>query len=68
MADKSERIEIYNDNHDYCGNLSRDGHLVKDKQLVFGADIYCFFEDEQHRRNLCSSSGSGKVPDLSFQA
>ena len=42
MADKSERIEIYNDNHDYCGNLSRDGHLVKDKQLVFGADIYCF--------------------------
>ena len=34
MADKSERIEIYNDNHDYCGNLSRDGHLVKDKQLV----------------------------------
>ena len=57
VADKSERIEIYNDNHDYCGNLSRDGHLVKDKQLVFGADIYCFFEDEQHRIWMGSRTG-----------
>lgn len=57
VADKSERIEIYNDNHEYCGNLSRDGHLVKDKQLVFGADIYCFFEDEQHRIWMGSRTG-----------
>lgn len=49
VADKSERIEIYDSNRNYCGNLSQDGNLVKDKQFIFGADIYCFFEDEQQR-------------------
>lgn len=31
------------------GNLSASGNIAKDKQLSLGADIYCFFEDKQHR-------------------
>ena len=49
IADKSNKIEIYDKDQNYCGNLSSNGNLVKDRQHSFGADIYCFFEDEQHR-------------------
>lgn len=49
IADKSKRIEIYDEERNYCGNLTMAGNLVQDRQLIFGADIYCFFEDEAHR-------------------
>lgn len=49
IADKSKRIEVYDREHRYIGNLNEAGDLVQDRQVIFGADIYCFFEDEAHR-------------------
>ena len=49
VASKNQKVEIYDDNQNYLGNLSASGNIAKDKQLSLGADIYCFFEDKQHR-------------------
>lgn len=49
IADKNKKVEIYDNQQNYCGNLSSSGAVVKDKQVTLGADIYCFFEDTQHR-------------------
>ena len=49
VASKNQKVEIYDDNQNYLGNLSVSGNIAKDKQLSLGADIYCFFEDKQHR-------------------
>lgn len=49
IADKSKRIEVYDKKHHYIGNLNEAGDLVQDRQVIFGADIYCFFEDEARR-------------------
>lgn len=49
VANKNKKVEIYDERQNYCGNLSSSGRVIKDKQLTLGADIYCFFEDDQHR-------------------
>lgn len=49
VANKNKKIEIYDNEQNYRGNLNQSGNIAKDKQLSFGADIYCFFEDKQHR-------------------
>ena len=40
---------LFRSKHRYIGNLNETGDLVRDRQVLFGADIYCFFEDEAHR-------------------
>lgn len=47
VADKTGKISVYDRSRNYCGNLARNGRLVKNKDVVFGANIYCFFEDEK---------------------
>ncbi len=49
LGDKGGKIEIYDKEQNYCANLAPSGKLIKDKRMVFGANIYCFFEDKEHR-------------------
>lgn len=49
VASKNQKVEIYDEKQNYSGNLSASGNIIKNKQLSLGADIYCFFEDRQHR-------------------
>ena len=43
IADKSKRIEVYDREHRYIGNLNEAGDLVQDRQVIFGADILLLF-------------------------
>lgn len=49
LGNKNGIIEVYDKEQNYCGNLAPSGKLIKDKNVVFGANIYCFFEDEENR-------------------
>lgn len=49
LGDKDGKIEVYDNKRNYCGNLDSSGRLVKNKEVTFGANIYCFFEDEKQR-------------------
>ncbi len=49
VGNKNGMIEIYDNKMNYCGNLSSSGQLINDKEASFGANIYCLFEDDDHR-------------------
>lgn len=47
MARKDGIVEVYDKYLDYCGNLDSKGRIVKDRSVVFGANVYAFFEDNR---------------------
>lgn len=47
VASKDGMVKVYDKDFGYCGNLSPDGRIVKDGSVVFGANIYSFFEDSR---------------------
>ena len=42
-------VQVYDKERHYCGNLRRDGQLVKDPSVKFGANVYAFLEDKYRR-------------------
>lgn len=47
VADKSNVVQVYDKERAYCGNLTPDGKLVKDRSVKFGESVYAFFEDKE---------------------
>ncbi len=45
---KNNKVEIYDKDLNYVGNLTQDGRIVANHNLVFGAGIYCFFKDKEN--------------------
>jgi Signal transduction histidine kinase len=46
--DYNGNIRIYNETGNYIGNLTRSGQITTNKNICFGANIYCSFEDKEH--------------------
>lgn len=44
---KNGKVEIYNKDYNYIGNLSANGQIIKNKDINFGANIYCFKQDSK---------------------
>lgn len=44
---KNGNIELYDQDYNYIGNLSSDGRIVRDSKVSFGANIYCFHQDDE---------------------
>lgn len=45
LGTKNNTIEIYDKDLSYIGNLTKDGKIKKDTNVLFGSGIYSFFED-----------------------
>lgn len=46
---KNGKIELYDKSYNYIGNLSNDGRVVSNNNVIFGANIYCFRQDSNGR-------------------
>ncbi len=44
---KNGKIELYDKNYSYIGNLSSEGKIVQDNKVFFGANIYCLYQDAE---------------------
>ncbi len=49
IADKGGRVEIYDKNHNYLGNMNAAGRIVNDRSATIGGNIYCIYEDRRHQ-------------------
>lgn len=49
IASKENRVEVYDEQGTYIGNMDSGGRLQKDKNVSFGKKVYTFFEDAEHR-------------------
>ena len=54
VANKGGRIEIYDHDHRYVGNLDATGRVVANRNAAIGSNIYCIYEDRHHRMWLGS--------------
>ena len=45
IASKENRVEVYDEQGTYIGNMDSGGRLQKDKNVSFGKKVYTFFED-----------------------
>ncbi|MFV0538712.1 MAG: response regulator [Dysgonomonas sp.] len=43
---QSINVEIYDQNNNWIGNLSRDGKVMKNPNVDFGSYVYCIYEDK----------------------
>ena len=48
VGTKGNRIEIYDQDYNYIGNLNKEGKIEKNADAIFGAAIYCLCEDKQN--------------------
>ncbi|WP_455584556.1 two-component regulator propeller domain-containing protein [Bacteroides sp.] len=49
IASKENRLEVYDGQGNYMGNMTSEGRLLKDRNALFGKNVYAFFEDTEHR-------------------
>ena len=49
IADKGGRVEIYDKNHHYIGNMNAEGRIVNDRSTTIGGNVYCIYEDRRHQ-------------------
>ena len=43
---KDGKVEIYDEDYNYIGNLNTDGRIIADNNISFGAaSVYCFYQD-----------------------
>ena len=44
---RNGKIELYDKDYNYIGNLTGDGKIVRNSEAVFGASIFSFHQDEE---------------------
>ena len=45
LGEKNGKIELYDNDYNYIGNLNSEGEIVPNREVFFGANIYCFYQD-----------------------
>lgn len=45
---KNGKVKIYDDKNKYIGNLNSSGEITENSNAVFGANVYCFYQDEDN--------------------
>lgn len=76
VASMDNRVEVYDGQGAYVGNLDPEGVLRKDRNVPFGKKVYTFYEDAEQRiwlgtRNdglvVMTETGSGRFSLRSFR-
>ncbi len=49
VASKENRLEVYDKQGNYVGNMDSTGKLLQNRNISFGRNVYTFFEDSEHR-------------------
>ena len=49
FASKENRLEVYDKQGNYVGNMDSTGKLLQNRNISFGRNVYTFFEDSEHR-------------------
>jgi len=49
VASKENRLEVYDKQGNYVGNMDSTGKLQQNRNISFGRNVYTFFEDSEHR-------------------
>lgn len=48
VASKENRLEVYDKQGNYVGNMDSTGKLLQNRNISFGRNVYTFFEDSEH--------------------
>ena len=49
VTSKENRLEVYDKQGNYVGNMDSTGKLLQNRNISFGRNVYTFFEDSEHR-------------------